>query len=169
MLNYARREAEQGPVQAPRAPRSDKPTITLLGEMFPADPVGIGMLLAPLATLARGAGDCEDYTIAKMAALKAAGVPSEDLRLVILHDSAHGEDHAVLAVRLDGRWLVLDNRMLVMRADNEITNYQPIFVADDTGVRAYRNGAAPPQVWAQARSYEQDVAYLISAQAAAAS
>jgi chlorophyllide a reductase subunit Y len=52
MLNYARREAEQGPVQAPRAPRSDKPTITLLGEMFPADPVGIGMLLAPLGLTA---------------------------------------------------------------------------------------------------------------------
>lgn len=48
MLSYARREAEQGPVQAPRAPRTDKPTVTLLGEMFPADPVGIGMLLAPL-------------------------------------------------------------------------------------------------------------------------
>ena len=52
MLNYARREAEQGPVQAPRAPRSDKPTVTLLGEMFPADPVGIGMLLAPLGLAA---------------------------------------------------------------------------------------------------------------------
>jgi len=52
MLNYARREAEQGPVQAPRSPQGDKPTITLLGEMFPADPVGIGMLLAPLGLAA---------------------------------------------------------------------------------------------------------------------
>ncbi|WP_315810498.1 chlorophyllide a reductase subunit Y [Bradyrhizobium sp. SZCCHNR3107] len=52
MLNYARREAEQGPVQAPRAPRGDKPTITLLGEIFPADPVGIGMMLAPLGLAA---------------------------------------------------------------------------------------------------------------------
>jgi chlorophyllide a reductase subunit Y len=48
MLAYARREAEQGPVQAPREKRSDKPSITLLGEMFPADPIGIGMLLEPL-------------------------------------------------------------------------------------------------------------------------
>ena len=44
MLNYARNEAEHGPVQAPRAPREDAPTITLLGEMFPADPVQIGGL-----------------------------------------------------------------------------------------------------------------------------
>ena len=52
MLRYARTEAEQGPVSAPRGGRSDKPTVTLVGEMFPADPVGIGMLLAPLGLAA---------------------------------------------------------------------------------------------------------------------
>ena len=51
MLKYARTEAEQGPVAAPRV-RSDKPTITLLGELFPADPVGIGMMLEPLGLAA---------------------------------------------------------------------------------------------------------------------
>jgi 3,8-divinyl chlorophyllide a/chlorophyllide a reductase subunit Y len=48
MLAYARKEAEQGPVQRPRGPQSERPTITLLGEMFPADPVGIGRMLDPL-------------------------------------------------------------------------------------------------------------------------
>jgi 3,8-divinyl chlorophyllide a/chlorophyllide a reductase subunit Y len=48
MLKYARTEAELGPVQAPRTARSDRPSVALLGEMFPADPVGIGMLLEPL-------------------------------------------------------------------------------------------------------------------------
>ena len=52
MLKYARGEAEQGPVQAPREGRSEKPTVTLLGEMFPADPVGIGMLLEPMGLAA---------------------------------------------------------------------------------------------------------------------
>ena len=42
MLAYARNEAERGPVQAPRVPRAEKPTVTLIGEMFPADPVQIG-------------------------------------------------------------------------------------------------------------------------------
>ena len=51
MLKYARGEAEQGPVAAPREV-SDKPTITLLGEMFPVDPVGIGMMLEPLGLAA---------------------------------------------------------------------------------------------------------------------
>ena len=54
MLRYARNEAEQGPVQAP-AQQSDRPTVTLLGEMFPADPVGIGMMLEPMG-LAGGSG-----------------------------------------------------------------------------------------------------------------
>ncbi|MEY3552604.1 MAG: chlorophyllide reductase subunit [Pseudomonadota bacterium] len=52
MLNYARNEAEQGPVQAPRQGRTGKPTITLLGEMFPADPMGIGAMLEPLGLAA---------------------------------------------------------------------------------------------------------------------
>ncbi len=45
MLNFARMEAEQGPVQAPRTARSDRPTVSLLGEMFPADPVQISGML----------------------------------------------------------------------------------------------------------------------------
>ncbi len=47
MLRYARLEAESGPVARPRA-LSDMPTVTLIGELFPADPVGVGALLAPM-------------------------------------------------------------------------------------------------------------------------
>ena len=52
MLGYARREAEQGPVQAPRGGRTSRPTVTLLGEMFPADPMGIAMMLDPMGLAA---------------------------------------------------------------------------------------------------------------------
>lgn len=52
MLAYARAEAEMGPVQLPRGGRSARPTLTLVGEMFPADPVGIGMMLEPLGLAA---------------------------------------------------------------------------------------------------------------------
>ena len=51
MLAYARREAGAGPVAAP-ATRPDRPTVTLLGEMFPADPPGIGLMLEPLGLAA---------------------------------------------------------------------------------------------------------------------
>ncbi|GIX19678.1 chlorophyllide a reductase subunit Y [Erythrobacter cryptus] len=51
MLAYAREEAMAGPVAAPRE-RADKPSVTLLGEMFPADPVVIGQMLEPLGLAA---------------------------------------------------------------------------------------------------------------------
>ncbi len=52
MLKYARTEVEAGPVQAPQGGRSSKPTVTLLGEMFPADPVILGMMLEPMGLAA---------------------------------------------------------------------------------------------------------------------
>jgi chlorophyllide a reductase subunit Y len=52
MLKYARTEAEAGPVTAPRNGISSKPTVTLLGEMFPADPVIIGAMLEPMGLAA---------------------------------------------------------------------------------------------------------------------
>ena len=52
MLNYARLEAEQGPVQAPKQARPGKPTVTLIGEMFPVDPIGIGRMLEPMGLAA---------------------------------------------------------------------------------------------------------------------
>jgi len=51
MLRYARGEAEAGPVPAPRGRgpgTGGRPSVTLLGEMFPADPVGIAMMLEPM-------------------------------------------------------------------------------------------------------------------------
>ena len=51
MLAYAREEVTAGPVAAPEG-RSDRPTVTLLGEMFPADPVVIGQMLEPLGLAA---------------------------------------------------------------------------------------------------------------------
>jgi chlorophyllide a reductase subunit Y len=52
MLRFARNEALQGPVQAPRGGRNAKPTVSLVGEMFPVDPVGIGMMLEPMGLAA---------------------------------------------------------------------------------------------------------------------
>jgi len=48
MLKYARREVENGPVRAPREGVAQDPTVTLVGEMFPGDPVGIGNLIEPM-------------------------------------------------------------------------------------------------------------------------
>ncbi|MBL6455650.1 chlorophyllide a reductase subunit Y [Belnapia sp. T6] len=48
MLRYARHEAEAGPVARPTSLIEGEPTVALIGELFPADPMGIAALLAPM-------------------------------------------------------------------------------------------------------------------------
>ena len=48
MLRYARNEAEAGPVARPRDHREGAQTVALIGELFPADPMGVGAMLAPM-------------------------------------------------------------------------------------------------------------------------
>ncbi|MEO1135796.1 MAG: chlorophyllide a reductase subunit Y, partial [Pseudomonadota bacterium] len=54
MLRYAREEAEQGPVQRAANDHAEAPKVTMLGEMFPVDPITIGRMLEPMG-LAAGA------------------------------------------------------------------------------------------------------------------
>ena len=97
----------------------------------------IDVWTTPLATLTKGAGDCEDYAIAKFVALRQAGIAPGDVRIVIMHDALSGEDHAVTAARLDGHWLTLDNRRMAMVEDSDVRNYRPIFVIGQQGVMKY--------------------------------
>jgi len=60
----------------------------------------------PVATLAAGAGDCEDYAIVKYAALRQAGSEPDDLRIAIVRDVRRDTIHAVVAARLNGDWLI---------------------------------------------------------------
>ena len=48
MLRYARNEAEAGPVARPRNHEQDQRSIAVIGELFPADPPGIGALIQPM-------------------------------------------------------------------------------------------------------------------------
>ena len=52
MLNYARLEADAGPVQAPRGGIETRPTVALIGEMFPVDAITIGSMLEPMGLAA---------------------------------------------------------------------------------------------------------------------
>jgi chlorophyllide a reductase subunit Y len=61
MLNYARKEVMAGPVAAPAGGKSDRPTVTLLGEMFPADPMMIGAMLAPMGLAAGPVVPCREW------------------------------------------------------------------------------------------------------------
>ena len=90
----------------------------------------------PLATFAREAGDCEDYAIAKFVALQEAGISPDDLHIVILR--VWKEHHAVVAARLDGKWLLLDNLHMIMVEDQSVLNYyRPVFLIDHDRVSRY--------------------------------
>jgi hypothetical protein len=78
------------------------------------------------ATLRRGAGDCEDIAVVKMALLAGMGVRREDMFLTIARDLARNADHALLVVRSEGRFWLLDNntdRLVDARGAND---YRPI-------------------------------------------
>ena len=89
---------------------------------------------APLATFATAKGDCEDYAFAKYVALQAAGFPSDDLRVVMGRDRTIRQDHAVLAARLDGRWLILDSQRSELIEDSRVPDLTPVFAIDHRGV-----------------------------------
>ncbi len=60
MLKYARTEAERGPVARPRT-LADRPTVAMLGELFPADPPGVGALLAPMGLAMAPSLPCREW------------------------------------------------------------------------------------------------------------
>ena len=103
----------------------------------PADDGADDIWSSPLATFQRGTGDCEDYAIAKLAALRLAGVAAEDLRIAVVRDTRAGQAHAVAAARLDGHWLMLDNRRMAMVEDEAARTYQPLFVLYRSAVLKY--------------------------------
>jgi predicted transglutaminase-like cysteine proteinase len=86
---------------------------------------------SPLQFLLRN-GDCEDYAIAKYIALKAAGWPPENMRIVVLQDNNLNILHSVLAVALNGKNYILDNQIAQLVTDNAIHHYQPIFSINET-------------------------------------
>lgn len=80
-------------------------------------------------------GDCKAYATAKYFGLMETGLAPNRVRLVAVHLPGQREDHLVVAVWVD-RWLILDNRTLIMVPDNQ-TRYRPLFVLDLHGVRGY--------------------------------
>jgi predicted transglutaminase-like cysteine proteinase len=88
---------------------------------------------SPLETLQSGRGDCEDYAIVKYLALLEVGMSEADLRIVLMKNVFPNEDHAVLAARVDGEWLILDSRTLTLVRDMDLTRAVPIFVLDNVG------------------------------------
>lgn len=107
-------------------------------------------------SLRRGRGDCEDYAIAKLQLLRAAGFAERELYLVIVKDLVRRSDHAVLTVASGGRLVVLDNGTDRIVDAADITDYRPIF--SYAGGRRWTHGyrmpvERPPVVYASAADH----------------
>jgi|GEM_PF-1732347 len=95
----------------------------------------------PFETLLSNRGDCEDYAILKYAALLVAGIPKDDVKIVILKNFFPTESHAAVATRVDGQWLILDNRTLTLVRDTDVTRAIPEFVLDHEGVKRFNRAS----------------------------
>ena len=96
-------------------------------------------------TLRRGRGDCEDYAIAKLQMLRAAGFADRDLYLVVAKDLVRRSDHALLVVRAGGRMLVLDNGTDAILNADDAGDYRPVltFAANGAWTHGYRRRLPP--------------------------
>lgn len=106
-------------------------------------------------TLRKGRGDCEDYAIAKLQLLRAAGLAANDLYLVIAKDLVRRSDHAVLVVRDGDRMLLLDNMTDRVTDATTAQDYRPILTyaaAGKSWTHGYRRETAPPVEMASAPS-----------------
>jgi predicted transglutaminase-like cysteine proteinase len=92
---------------------------------------------APFETLQTHRGDCEDYAIVKYVALLQAGLSHDDVKIVVVQNLLPKEDHAAVAARVDGHWLILDNRRLALVRDTEMVRSIPKFVLDEKGARRF--------------------------------
>jgi predicted transglutaminase-like cysteine proteinase len=86
---------------------------------------------SPMEALARGAGDCEDYAIAKYVTLVALGVPHRKLRLVYVRAQLNGTvvPHMVMAYYATPRAdpLVADNLQAELQPASARTDLAPVF------------------------------------------
>ena len=96
----------------------------------------------PLESLARGAGDCEDFAIAKYASLLVAGVPSERLRLIYVRarigglQSTLSQAHMVVGYypTPDAEPLILDNLVGEIRPAGRRPDLFPVFSFTSEGL-----------------------------------
>lgn len=109
---------------------------------------------SPLETMGLGAGDCEDFTIAKYMTLRLLGVPNERLRLIYVRAQSGGagsgvsQAHMVLGYfpTATAEPLILDNLVPEIRPASRRTDLFPIFSFNSEGlwVGESRSSSADP-------------------------
>lgn len=90
----------------------------------------------PLEMLSIGAGDCEDYSIAKYFTLKELGVDETKLRITYVKAVEIGQAHMVLTYFETKRSipLVLDNLIIEIKPANYRNDLVPVYSFNGTGL-----------------------------------
>lgn len=105
----------------------------------------------PIESLMKGAGDCEDYAIAKYSSLKFLGVPVTKLRITYVKARIGGPNSTVMQAHMvltyyvspDAEPVILDNLVSEIRPASRRTDLQPIFSFNSEGI--YGAGSSEPQ------------------------
>lgn len=106
----------------------------------------------PIETLAKGMGDCEDFTIAKYFTLLDAGMPNDQMRLIYVKARIGGpasnvtQAHMVLAFYAspDAEPLILDNLITDIRPASRRPDLQPVFSFNSKGIWASPTASSVP-------------------------
>ncbi|MET1077863.1 MAG: cysteine protease LapG [Pseudomonas sp.] len=90
----------------------------------------------PVESLRRGAGDCEDFAIAKYFSLRRLGVPSDKLRITYVKALRLNQPHMVLTYYASPEAipLVLDNLFADIRPANQRTDLLPVYAFNGEGL-----------------------------------
>ncbi len=90
----------------------------------------------PIEALVKGAGDCEDYSIAKYFTLRRLGVPSEKLRITYVKALQYNQAHMVLTYYASptAEPLVLDNLIGEIRPASQRKDLLPVYAFNAEGL-----------------------------------
>lgn len=90
----------------------------------------------PLESLIKGAGDCEDYALAKYFSLRNLGVPSEKLRITYVKALTRNQAHMVLTwyASSGAEPLVLDNLIDDIRPASQRKDLLPVYAFNAEGL-----------------------------------
>ncbi|WP_245579331.1 transglutaminase-like cysteine peptidase [Chitinilyticum aquatile] len=95
-------------------------------------------------TLAKGAGDCEDFTIAKFVTLRELGIAAEKLRLTYVKARIGGASSSVTVAHMvlayyatpDSEPLILDNLLTDIKPASSRPDLSPVFSFNNEGIFA---------------------------------
>lgn len=90
----------------------------------------------PVEALVKGAGDCEDYSIAKYFTLRRLGVPADKLRITYVKALRYNQAHMVLTYYASpgAEPLVLDNLIGEIRPASQRKDLLPVYAFNAEGL-----------------------------------